>query len=184
MEINAEKKVENIVECTCRMYRVQTPGGLIVEVESKTPLSNGLHQKLLEEDIEINNFFKSHTILGVRRIIRPPPGQQRTTDVPKIFSKDGNLSPRQRLNQILQMKGEFTRQDYIKYLQEEFQFKINKWTSHNDIQDALKLNKIQIAQDRKGKSGRKYRVVDIEEVGDSLYKKLLEDRKLKMSTLE
>ena len=45
--------MDNIVECICRRYRVQTPGGMVVEVESDKPLSTQLNAKLLEEEPEI-----------------------------------------------------------------------------------------------------------------------------------
>lgn len=176
--------MENIIECITRRYRVQTPGGMIVEVESDKPLSTQLNAKLLEEEKEINEFFKSRRILGVRQMVRSSPNQQKTSiEPPIIIAKDGSLSPRQRLNQLLKIPGEFTRQDYIKYLFDNFQYKINKWTSHNDIQDALYLHKIEIIEDRKGKRCRTYRVSDTQEMAESLYKTLLQDRKLQISNL-
>ena len=177
--------MDNIVECICRRYRVQTPGGMIVEVESDKPLSTQLNAKLLEEEPEINQFFKYHRILGTRQIIRSNIGQQKTADLaePRIIAKDGTLSPRQRLNQLLKMKGEFTRQDYIESMFSNFKYKLNKWTSHNDMKDALHLNKIELVSERKGQKGRLYKVVDDAEVEESLYEKLLQDRKLHISTL-
>lgn len=183
IENNTEKDIGNIVECIYRVYRIQTPDGLIVEVESDKHLSAELLQKLLEEDEEVNNFFKCHTILAVRRLVRPP-NQLKTTELgePKILIEGGIPSPRQRLNLLLQMKGEFTRQDYIKFLDDNYHIKLKKWTSHNDIQEALQLNRIKIIEGKVGKL-RKYRVIDAEEIGESLYNKLLEDRKLKMGLL-
>lgn len=173
--------MDNIVECICRRYRVQTPGGMVVEVESDKHLSTQLNAKLLEEEPEINEFFKYHKILGLRQLVKTNPSQQKI-EPPKI-AKDGSISPRQRLNQMLKMEGEFTRADYIKYLFDNFHYKVNKWTSHNDIQDALHLNKIHMVEERKGAHGRKYRVINTDEMEESLYKKLLQDRKLHISTL-
>lgn len=177
--------MDNIVECIRRRYRVETPGGMILEVESDKPLSTQLNAKLLEEEPEINEFFMHHNILGVRQLVKTNLAQQKTKDLvgPKIISKDGTLSPRQRLNQLLKMKGEFTRQDYINSLFDNFKYKLNKWTSHNDIKDALVLNKIQMVSEKKRRQGRLYKVVDTEEVEESLYQKLLQDRKLHISTL-
>lgn len=175
--------MDNIVECICRRYRVQTPGGAVIEVESYKPISTQLNAQLLEEDTEINEFFKHHKILGTRQMVKTA-GPQKTDSVsPRIISKDGTLNPRQRLNQLLKMKGEFTRLDYIKFLFDSCQYKLNKWTSHNDINDALHLNKIELIGDKKGRNGRKYRVVDSTEIEESLYQKLLQDRKLHISTL-
>lgn len=174
--------MDNIIECICRRYRVQTPGGTIIEVESDKPISTQLNAKLLEEDIEINEFFRHHKILETRQLVRVS-GPQKDFKPPIIISKDGTLNPRQRLNQLLQMKGEFTRHDYIKLLFDNCQYKLNKWTSHNDIKDALHLNKIELVEDRKGRDGRKYRVVDSKEIEESIYQKLLQDRKLHISTM-
>lgn len=177
--------MDNIIECICRRYRVQTPGGMVVEVESDKHLSTQLNAKLLGEEPEINEFFKYHKILGMRQIIRSNIGQQKTTGLaePRIIAKDGTLSPRQRLNQLLKMKREFTRQDYIDSLFDNFKYKLNKWTSHNDIKDALHLNKIEMVSKRKGQKSRSYKVIDDVEVEKSIYDKLLQDRKLHISTL-
>jgi len=174
----------NIIECICRRYKVQTTG-MIIEIESDKPLSSQLNAKLLEEEGDINEFFKYRKIRALRQIVRPPVSQIKAKDLeaPKILTKDGELSPRQRLNQLLKMKGEFTRQDYISYLFDEFKYKLNKWTSHNDIQDALDLHKIEVVDERKGRKGRVYRVINQEEIEEPLYKKLLQDRKLQISTL-
>jgi hypothetical protein len=176
--------MENIVECIYRRYRVQTPGGMIVEVESDLPLSTQLNAKLLEEEPEIDEFFKHHKILGARQLIRSNISQQKANLAePRIIAKDGTLSPRQRLNQLLKMKGEFSRQEYIDSLFTNFHYKLNKWTSHNDIRDALHLKKIEVITERKGQRGRLYKVIDPVEIEESLYKTLLQDRKLHMSTL-
>ena len=176
--------MDNIIECVCRRYRIQTPGGTIVDIESDKPLSTQLNAKLVEEEGDINEFFKHRKILGMRQVVRTSP-QQKTIDLgePRIIAKDGTLSPRQRLNQLLKMKGEFTRQDYIDSLFDNFHYKLNKWTSHNDIKDALHINKIQILSDRKGHKGRLYKVIDTADVEESLYNKLLQDRKQHISTL-
>ena len=177
--------MDNIVECTYRRYRVQTPGGMIIEVESDKPLSTQLNAKLLEEEPEIDEFFKHHNILGTRQIMRSNinPQKTRAREEPRIIAKDGTLSPRQRLNQLLKMKGEFTRQDYIDSLFDNFKYKLNKWTSHDDMKDALRINKIEIISQRKGHNGKLYKVIDTVEVEESLYKKLLQDRKQHISTL-
>ena len=175
--------MENIIECVCRRYRIQTPGGTVVDVETDKPLSQQMNLKLLEEDSDIDEFFKTHRILGTRYKVQQSP--QRTTDLgePKILTKSGGLSPRQRLNQLLKMKGEFTRNDYIKFLFDSFQYKLNKWTSHNDIKDAIRLNKIQLVEHKGRGKERIYKIVDTEEIGESLYETFLQDRKLQISTL-
>jgi hypothetical protein len=176
--------MDNIVECIYRRYRVQTPSGMVVEVESDKPISTQLNAKLLEEEPEINEFFRYHKILGVRQIVRSNIDQKtRELTEPKIVANDGTLSPRQRLNQLLKMKGEFTRKDYIDSLFTNFRYKLNKWTSHSDIKDALHLNKIQMVSEGRCQRSRSYKVIDTEEVEESLYKKLLQDRKLQISTL-
>jgi hypothetical protein len=177
--------MENEIECFYRKYRVKTPAGMIIEIESDKPLSTQLNIKLLEEEPEIDEFFKSHKILATRQLIRThiDPKKKDISGLaePTIIAKDGSLSPRQRLNELLKMKGEFTRQDYVESLFTNFRYKLNKWTSHTDIKDALQLNKIQMV--RKEKRSRVYKVIDTEEVEESLYTKLLQDRKLQMSIL-
>ena len=173
----------NIVTCIKRVYQIQMSNGIKMEVESEKPLSGATTAKLLEEDIVINEFFKHHKILGIRQIIRTAGPQKTDIKPPMIIGKDGTLNPRQRLNQLLTMAGEFTRADYIKFLFDSCQYKLNKWTSHNDMKDALDLHKIELVDNRKGRDGWKYRVVDSTEVEESLYEKLLQDRKLHISTL-
>lgn len=177
--------MDNIVECIGRRYRVQTTGGTIIEVESDKPLSIQLNAKLLEEDSEINEFFKHHKVLSTRQLVRTNVIQQKTTDLgsPKIVANEGYLNPRQRINALLKMKGEFTRQDYITFLFDNYRYKLSKWTSFDDITDALKLNRIEVVKERKGKEGRKYRIIDSTDVEESLYDKLLQDRKLSINTL-
>ena len=174
--------MDNIVECIGRRYRVQTPGGTIIEVESDKPISTQLNAKLLEEDTDISEFFTHHKILGTRQLVRTS-GPQKDFKPPRIINKEGTLNPRHRLNQLLKMQGEFTRQDYIKFLFDNTQYKLNKWTSHNDIKDAIRLNKIELIENRKGRDGRLYRVVDSAEIEEPIYQKLLQDRKLHISTL-
>lgn len=175
----------NAIECIYRRYRVQTPEGMITDIESDKPLSTQLNAKLLEEEPEIDEFFKHRKILAVRQLVRPSPNQIKTTDLgaPKILTKDGNLNPRQRLNHLLKIKGEFTRQDYIKCMFDDLKYKINIGISHKDIQEALEMGKIEIVKEREGKKGRIYRVINHEELDEPIYKKLLQDRKLQMATM-
>lgn len=175
--------MDNTIECIYRRYRVQTPGGMVVEVESDKPLSTQLNVKLLEEEPEIDDFFKHHKILGTRQIIRSNIGQKTSLTEPRIIARDGTLSPRQRLNQLLKMKGEFSRQDYIDSLFTNFHYKLNKWTSHNDIKHALYLKKIETVSERHRQRNRLYKVIDSIEVEESLYKTLLEDRKVHINAL-
>lgn len=162
----------NIIECISRRYRVQAPGGPVVEVESTMPVSDELNQRLLEEDTDIDNFFKTHKIFvaGQSTFISP----QKMINIGLL--RNVRLHPLQRLNQIIRMKGEFTRKDYVKSLKDTFKLKLNKWTSHNDIQDALKLHKIQIVNNRSGKQ-RVYTVIDASEIDESAYKEFLEDKR-------
>ncbi len=176
---------ENRIECISRKYKIQVPGGMIVEIESDKPLSMQLNAKLLEEEGDINEFFKHRKIIGLRQAVRAPVGHIKATDLeaPGMMTKNGELNPMQRLNILLKIPGEFARIDYIKHLFDETKYKINKWTSHKDIVLALELHKIEVVKEREGKKGRIYRVINKDEIEESLYKKLLQDRKLQMSTL-
>jgi hypothetical protein len=173
--------MENKITCFSRKYRIQTSKGLVFEVESEKPLSIQLNAKLLEEDKDIDDFFKNHTINNMRQMVMSPEIKQKIKEESK---SDNYLSRQQRLNRLLEMEGSFTRQDYIDYIMKNFKYKLNKWTSHNDIKEALKLKRIEIVEKRKGPVGVKYKVIDTKIIDDSLYKKLLEERKLQISTIQ
>lgn len=56
----------SIIECIKRIYRVQTPNGVKMDVESEErSLSGAITAKLLQEDNEISSFFEKCKILGV-----------------------------------------------------------------------------------------------------------------------
>lgn len=50
--------IKSEIECVKRVYRIRTPSGMMMEVESKEkPISEVMTQKLLREDEEVHDFF-------------------------------------------------------------------------------------------------------------------------------
>lgn len=174
---------ENTIECFCRKYRVQTPGGLIVEVESTKALSGQITHKLLEEDTEIDSFFSNHKIVGLRQLVTTPAKYQEDKFVSRLAPKKGRFTPRQRLNHLLKMKGEFTREDYQKYMLEMYGVKIEKFMAYDDIRSALASKRLEVME---GKSGRqsKYRITDPNDVDENLYKSMIKDQKIQMGVIQ
>lgn len=57
--------MEDTIQCTKRIYRIQTSTGVIMEVERDEPLSEAKTAMLLEEDHEIKSFLGKCNILSV-----------------------------------------------------------------------------------------------------------------------
>lgn len=174
----------NIIECICRKYRVQARGGLTVEVESTKPLSGKITSELLEEDAGINSFFKDHRIVGIRQaVVTPHKYQKEEAKIEqKLAPKKGKFTPRQRINHVLKMKGEFTRDNYQKHMLDMYGVKIGKYMAYDDIRDALDSKRLEITGGKVGRE-RTYRVVDPTDVDETLYKTLLNDRKIQIGIL-
>jgi len=175
---------ENTIECVCRKYRVQTRGGLIVDVESTKPLSGQITQELLEEDTEIDSFFTNHRIVGIRQMVATPSKFPKEDNIESKFApKKGKFTPRQRLNHLLKMRGEFTRNDYQKYMLDTYGVKIEKFMAHDDLRGAIASKRIEITGGKVGRA-RKYRVVDQTDIDETLYKTLINDHKVRMGVLQ
>lgn len=171
---------ETIIECIRRTYRINTPGGMIAEVESTKPLSIQLTHELLEEDKEIDSFFANHKIIGMRHMVASQEIQAKERNVAeKIIYNHGSMTPRQRLNNLLKMKGEFTREDYQKYMFEINRIKIKNFMAYHDLRDAIKSKRLVITD---GKSGRlqKYKVIDPADIDEQLYKTIINEHKMHM----
>ena len=56
----------NIVTCIKRVYQIQMPNGIKMEVESEKPLSGVTTAKLLEDDNDISSFLENVKILDVK----------------------------------------------------------------------------------------------------------------------
>ena len=175
---------ENTIECICRRYRVQTPGGMVVEVESIKPLSGQMNHELLEEDCEINSFFSNHKIVSsIRQIVATSSNVKKADKViSRPSSQQGRFTPRQRLNNILKMVGEFTRNDYRKYMLDTYGVKIERHTSHKDFQQALAIHRIEVVKERPGRQAT-YRVIDPADIDTTLYNTMINDHKIKMGIM-
>lgn len=127
----------NIVECISRRYRIQSPGGMVVEVESTKPLSKYLNDKLLEVDEEISSFFMGHKILSIRQYISAKPAEPKPPEVrPEVKPSEERIgvpSHEERIGVLLKMEGEFTREDYQNSLESKYGVKISKSVAHYDI---------------------------------------------------
>lgn len=178
----------NKIECIYRIYRIQSPEGFVVEVESRKPLDEETNAKLLEKDEEIMTFFESHKIVSYKETKIPKEIKEieeieqieQIEQIHKIRSKDKRLTPLQRLNHLLQMKGEFTRIDYHKYIEKKCNIKMSDFMGHSDIEAALKIGRIE----ELGTAGRHrlYKVLDSTEVDESLHKTLLKEKKVSVET--
>lgn len=175
---------ETIIECVCRRYRVKMPGGIITEVESTKPLSVQMTHELLEEDNEIDSFFSHYKITSVRHVTTPLDIKDKNEDIidKQIFNQRA-LTPRQRLNVLLKMKGEFTREDYQKYMFDMHRLKVQKFMAYDDLRDAIKSKRLVKVE---GKSGRMqmYKVVDPVDIDEQLYKTIIRDHKVHMGIVQ
>lgn len=180
---NMSKNNENeiIIECVCRVYRVKMPGGLIAEVESTKPLSIQMTHELLEEDKEIDSFFAHHKITGMRHIVASQETQVKESKIAeKNLFNQGRLSPRQRINSLLKMKGEFTRNDYQKYMLDVNRVKIEKFMAYDDLRDAIRLKRLVKIEEKSGRV-HKYKVIDPVDVDEQLYKTMINEHKVHMA---
>jgi len=168
---------ETIIECICRIYRVKMPGGMIAEVESTKPISLQMTHELLEEDKEIDSFFAHHKITGIRHMVTSQETKVKESEVAeKIIFDQGMLSPRQRLNSLLKMKGEFTREDYQKYMFDIHRVKIEKFMAYDDLRSALVAKRLVKAEEKSGRMQR-YKVVDPVDIDEQLYKTIIKEHK-------
>lgn len=167
----------NIVECIYRRYRVRSPGGTTIEVESEKPLSGRTTRVLLEEDHEIGSFFENHKIIDVASIKNQPMKPVYKQKAIRARRSEASVNPLDRINHMLQMPDRFTRLDYQKHMQAECKVKMSTYMGHNDIELALALKKLEPL----GKAGirglRQYRVIDQTEINRDQYRSVLKEQK-------
>lgn len=171
MKENNEK--EAIIECVCRIYRVKMPGGMVVDVEATKPLSVQMTHELLEEDNDIDSFFAHHKITGLRHMVVSPVDKVKENKIvdKRTFGQVG-FSPRQRLNNLLKMKGEFTREDYQKYMLDIHIVKIEKFMAYDDLRAALRAKRVEKVEKKSGRL-QKYKVLDPVEIDENLYREII-----------
>lgn len=173
---NEETKNGNIIECIYRRYRVQSPGGMTIEIESKKPLSGRATRTLLEEDNDIGSFFENYKIIEISNVESLP--EKRVPEIGRFSkSREKNINPLERLNYLLQMPGEFTRVDYQSYIQTRYRVKMSNFMGHNDIEAALALNKLEIIGKVKTRGLRQYRIIDQTEINKDQYRSILKSQK-------
>lgn len=174
---NEDTKNGNIIECIYRRYRVQSPGGTTIEVESTKPLSGRTMRTLLEDDYEIGSFFDNHKIIDVTNIENRPKKPVYRQKTIRAERTETSINPLDRINHMLQMPDQFTRLDYQKYMQTECKIKISTFMCNNDIEAALALNKLEI-MGRAGRRGlRQYRIKDQTDISRDQYSTLLKEQR-------
>lgn len=182
--MNKNNEKEAIIECICRIYRVHMPGGIVADVESIKPLSIQMTHELLEEDNEIDSFFSHYKITGLRHVVTPIEKVIQNDEIvnKRVFSQRG-LSPMQRLNSLLKMNGEFTREDYQKYMFDMHRIKIEKFMAYDDLRDAIKAKRLVKVEEKSGRMQR-YKVIDPIEIDEQLYKTIIKEHKAHMAIVQ
>lgn len=182
--MNDNREKETVIECVGRRYRVNMPGGIVTEVESTKPLSRQMNRDLLEEDNEIGSFFSNYKITSVRHVVTPMKNDVKHEEiVNKHVSDKKMLTPRQRINALLKMSGEFTRDDYQKYMLDAHGVKIAKFMAYDDIRDAIKVKRLILTGEKSGRA-KTYKVVDAVEVDEQLYKTIIKEHKAHMEMVQ
>lgn len=178
MEDDVMKK-DGKIECVLRKYHIHIPGGSVLEVESTKPISEEETKRLLEEDNGISSFFKHYKITGY---LHPMPSPKKVHQERESRPDPANpLTPRQRVNLILEMKGEFTRDDYVEHMK-GLGYDMTKWMAHIDFNNAIELKRLELADNTK--RAFIYKVIDPAPVDESLFKQLLKDRRLQVGTIQ
>lgn len=195
----------NIVTCIKRIYNIQMPNGIKMEVESEKPLSGATTAKLLEDDSEISTFLENIKILDVKvpneKMIvhrntsyKKRPGKklkkgaklkkkkrtlERDISPQETDAQSGNrLTPCDRINMMITMEGEFTRLDYQKFMEDKG-YKMSNFMGYGDIEDAVMLKRITPTGEKIGKGRKKYRVMDVMPVEQYMFRKILNNCKEK-----
>lgn len=167
------------IECVLRKYHIHMPGGSVLEVESTKPISEEGTKRLLEEDNGISNFVRHYKITGYLHPVTAPRRARQDNEPRPDPAKP--LTPRQRVNLLLEMKGEFTRSDYMEHMK-GLGYDMTKWMAHIAFNSAIGFKRLELVDDTK--RALIYKVVDPMPVDESLFKQLLRDRKLQIDTAQ
>ena len=171
---------ENETKVECIKYRVQSADGSILEVEPIKPISERVSYRPLEEYNEISRFFSKYKIVIIEQEARMPEKYQKEVKKTGRYTRGGMaIGPMQRLNCMIKMKGEFTREDYQKHMLDKYSIGVSIFMSHGDMEDALKARKLEIVDKKSGRL-RKYRVIDSSEFDESSYKSLVKGNKIQI----
>jgi hypothetical protein len=199
----------SIIECVKRIYKIQTPDGIKIEVESnERPLSGVMTAKLLQEDGEISSFFEKCKIIGIEKLEEEKKEERikRKIKIKKKYGKYGHkkpkkeleieviepaemkeieepkhvqLAPCDRINMMIKMEGEFTRLDYQKVM-EDSGYRMSNFMGYGDMEDAVFLRKIEHTGEKIGKGLRKYKVIDTIPVDSDTYREMRRQHKNKI----
>jgi hypothetical protein len=177
-------KKSSTIECIWRRYRIKTGDDDILYVESTNPRSEQ------EELSEIDSFFSNFQIVSIDQEVQEVEvlDIDNNDSLSKVEAKSVHIpeqvvfSPRQRFNILLKMKGEFTSKDYRDYMLEEYNVKLGKDASHDDISIAIKSERIEMLEEKSGRF-RLYKVIDSSSVNDTLYLSISKENKIKMEAI-
>ncbi len=171
------------IECIWRRYRVNIGDEDIINVESTNPRSE-------EEEIsEIDSFFSNFQIISITQEVQEVIDVNNSDNLHKGTTENIHIpeqlvfSPLQRFNILVKMRGTFTSKDYREHLLKEYNVKIGKYATSDDISIAVKSERLERLEQKSGRF-RLYRVIDSSSVSDILYLSMLNDNKIKMETIQ
>lgn len=173
------------IECVWKRYRVIIGDNDIINIDSTNPRSE-------EEEInDIYSFFSNFQIISVT---------QDAQEFNKVIDIDNNdssykgrsgsitprqlvFSPRQRLNVLLKMIGEFTSKDYRERLLKDYNIELSKYVASEDISIAVRSERVEMLEEKFGRF-RLYRVIDSSNISDTLYSSILKEIKMKIGAIQ
>lgn len=164
-------KNDSRVEYLGRIYRVKTSEDIIFYIESMRNMNK-------EEEIDdICSFFSNYQIIFDKE-------KTLTIDnnIPKIenkletkFGKDDKIdieqkikmgtrrryiqNPLWRVNELLKFKGEFTSDDYKKYMRNKYNIELTKYVINDDMHIAIRLKRLEDTGKKFGRF-RIYKIID------------------------
>lgn len=108
------------------------------------------------------------------------PEEQEVIESPNVeMAKSANrLTPCDRINMMITMEGEFTRKDYMKFMEDK-NYRMTDFMGYGDMEEALLLGKIELTGEKIGKGNRKYRIIDTRPIEQYAYRKMKKSRKEK-----
>lgn len=169
----------SIIECVKRIYKIQTPNGIEIKVESEErPISGVMTAKLLQEDKEICFFFEKCKILRIENIRKEEIKEEEIKEDEEPIYRQ--IPPFDRINMILKIEGDFTRLDYQK-LMKDSGYNISNFMGHGDMEDALLLRRIERTGEKIGKGLRKYKVINTTPVDNDMYREMKRQNKSELS---
>lgn len=176
-----------LVECIKRVYRVTVPGVATFEVANNRTLSITETIRLLSEDLGTNNVVQVLEGFDIEKVKLYDPGddiklvppeevEEETIEKDKI--REEQILPICRINHMVKIRGEFTRHEYQKIL-EDLKYRTSKWIAYGDLDKALALKRIKQVGKRRSRQAAKYKVIDSSPIDEQTYEQMM--KRLRMS---